>query len=59
MYVTLNMTPYFASALCLIVIAALRVHAVGGHPEVNPLSNLKHSKVKVELGITFACRNTC
>ena len=47
----------FVAALCLI--AALRVHPVGGHlDEINPLSYLKHSKVKVELGIKYSMHRT-
>ena len=53
---------YFLAFLCLF--AVLEVHSAWGHLEVNPLSQLKHSRVKVKLGMSakklcsFSLQNT-
>lgn len=41
------MKTYF---LALFLIAGLSLSPSRGHPEVNPLSKLKHNKVVVEIG---------
>lgn len=41
------MKTYF---LTLFLIAGLSLSPSRGHPEVNPLSKLKHNKVVVEIG---------